>query len=362
MRTQIPASLANVPAAHLPAALAAHFARNGVSRGYRGRPHTPEAAVADALGSLKGVQAVVREVIQKVQARKAGATADPDPLQARAAKLAEWLPKNAAYQAHPTQWIYDRIGAGPNPYRAELISRRDAIHRAKAQAILDGGLDSAARAVLRNASGRWAGGDTVVQCSIGSPSATGDSRRAWSDNGKWSGLNAYYSLAVPADWSSRVGSIPGLPTAGGLLTLDAQPREPINGCPAWDATWARNGRGFDVVVERGVIALDGTRWLHGKTETAIRRLLAPPTPRKPADPAKTQAARWTRWERQHGAVLVTVDQHERAGNCREGTLQWAARHFDGRTSATVGELVTWLRADGTDQVDRVENAIRAAIR
>ncbi len=61
------------------------------------------------------------------------------------------------------------------------------------------------------------------------------------------------------------------------------------------------------------------------------------------------------WPTEWRKVRVTAADSRRAGNCETGTNDWAARHLDGVSSATVGQILDALAASG----DRTTLAIAA---
>jgi hypothetical protein len=163
-----------------------------------------------------------------------------------------------------------------------------------------------------------------------------------------------------------------LASAGGLLTLDAT----IEGSPdTWEATWARQGRGFEVVVERGFVARRGDNWLHSPSLEGIRRqekILAKPKAKADVDVQSMSMEEIGRRFGRRAIKIPAEGETTPAGNCRSGVLAWvernlkptaeawAARDPNPRTSATVAELVSWLLAGGQDQRGLVEREVRTA--
>lgn len=110
----------------------------------------------------------------------------------------------------------------------------------------------------------WAGGTHTISVGVGlapagqpgAPFCMGYAERAWSRNGKYSGNNSRHLFRVPANWRRAVLA-PGIARPGeGLLTLEAipLPDRARGGLRFWRAAVARQGRGFDLVLEWGIIA------------------------------------------------------------------------------------------------------------
>jgi hypothetical protein len=235
---------------------------------------------------------------------------------------------------------------------------------------------------FRNASGAYAGGDTLVgvtRCwpparpgfSAREPTATGAAARRWSVSGKWSGNDAEYDVRVSRHWLRDVYRR-GLAAVDGVFTLDlgAASAARVADADVFAGVFARQGRGFALEVERGGLAVDHEGAI---THLSIREMDALAAGgRKAAAVAKrvqaareARAARAVRDERTDlvrfldlhpevdTSVEVTVRDSVTAGNCLVGTSGWVARHFPGRTRATLRELLEVAHATG-DRVAYVE--------
>jgi hypothetical protein len=223
--------------------------------------------------------------------------------------------------------------------------------------------------LYRHASSSWAGGRTRNLITIGPESrAEGRTSRSWSANGKWSGTDLDRCVTVMPAWRRRVLAR-GLADLDGLLTTHAELIRATGAVEVYQAGWVRQGRGYDLHAETGVLAvhrnadgrIDCAYHATGDTEPdrAARGLarklkaLAVPTAERVAATAERtrrcqerQAAQLTRWvERlarwdldEVAEVEVTLTDSYRAGNCEPGTLQFRDRLFPGRESATIGEI------------------------
>lgn len=259
-----------------------------------------------------------------------------------------------------------RLGPRPGRYTEQADARR----LARVSAVLSDLLDQH----YRCAASSWAGGDTYNTITFGAPAARATADRVWSRNGKWSGHDCRRSVTVPTDWITAVHAR-GLAVCDGLVTLDARPLPAPTGTELYAAVWVRQGRGMEIRAERGWIARDvptGTTY-HGTTTdratlTGLRRKLTaqgvPPevrdarraeSARKRAERAAAQISRLVDRVRRHdlgalAGVEITPADSLRAGNCRPGTEEFAARYFPSRASVTIGELARAL-ADRPAAVD-----------
>jgi hypothetical protein len=185
----------------------------------------------------------------------------------------------------------------------------------------------------RQAQSTWAGGETRYKVSVGRPAAHGEGQRVWSSNGKWSGNDATLSITVSPLWLRTVHQT-GLAVVDGLFTLSAREIDAPDGYRAWDATWVVQGRGFDLRTEFGVIVRAASgETSHGRTLKSALGVLR----------RRTRAARVVALGDINPAdypdVMVTLADSRRAGNCPSGTADWVAKHFPGRTSAPVAEVL-----------------------
>lgn len=126
--------------------------------------------------------------------------------------------------------------------RDNLLSRT----RAAVTAAAEGGL-------YRISQSSWAGGEHTTHVRFGIPSASGESHRAWSRNGKWSGSDSEHTFVVPETWLADVQER-GLAVVGGMLTLAAEPVDDVDGVEIFRASWVKQGRGFDLNVVHGYLA------------------------------------------------------------------------------------------------------------
>lgn len=125
---------------------------------------------------------------------------------------------------------------------------------------------------------RWAGGehstDVVVVQTPTAGGARGDSSRAWSSNGKWSGTNSSHQITV--DWSwLRTVCTRGIATVDGMLTLSARTCDGLRDDEtAYTARWVQQGRGVSLQTRDGVIYRAGEEWMHAQTLQGARRVAA----------------------------------------------------------------------------------------
>jgi hypothetical protein len=211
---------------------------------------------------------------------------------------------------------------------------------------------------FRRATSGWAGGETFLNVKVGAPFASGESRKVWSRNGKWSGSNAHMSISVSPFWMQRVLQVPGLALAGGMLTTHAKLIEEN----LWEASWVKQGRGFDINSESGYIMKDGAEWYHAKTVQAVKQLKKRRegfAKRAEAGKRFGQVLREMTPEQiseKFGNLNITLRDSYRAGNCETGTMNFVNRYFPGRTEGAISEL---LSVGITDRF--VMSAVKAAI-
>lgn len=191
------------------------------------------------------------------------------------------------------------------------------------------------RELFRSASSRWAGGNTVYTVTIApEPFARGTSVKRWSSNGKWGGNDATLEVHFMPSWRRYVGSIPGLATAGGMLTTHVE--RVTDNC--WRASWVRQGRGFDLVVEHGYIAEWDGDFYHGKSEK-----LAIAIAKKRAIATKLSVGlkhlSSSQLVESYGDVAVSRTDSIAAGNCQSGTDNWIARYFPGSNASNVASIL-----------------------
>ena len=176
--------------------------------------------------------------------------------------------------------------------------------------------------------------------------------RVWSNNGKWSGLASTHRITIRASWRKNVESR-GIAVVDGLLTLDAKPAVDLplrDGEEVLEATWARQGRGTSLVVERGYLyrspgwsaltpALNPSDgWLHAPSLRAARAQASRRSDSTPTPSERTAAV--VRSARKRGEISrrAALRISKSCGLCRTGTLAWIETHFPGREAVPVEEV------------------------
>lgn len=88
----------------------------------------------------------------------------------------------------------------------------------------------------------------------------------------WSATEDHHELTVPRDWRIRVAKN-GLAIIKNKMTLNAKLIAEIGEIKLYEATWANQGRGFSVWVEKGFIIDDNGKKKHfGSIEDARRKM------------------------------------------------------------------------------------------
>lgn len=212
----------------------------------------------------------------------------------------------------------------------------------------------------RTPSGRWVGGEVDIDVHFAprwqDVFGGSDTFVTWHKRHAWQGRNLDVCLTVHEDWERTVES-EGIATAGGMLTLAAQ--RVSDG--VWHAKWLRQGRGFEVITEKGYIAraADGS-YAHAKTLDAALRLARQRVAQgreitQIYEHLKTLAP--AEIAERYGHIRVSVADSIRGGNCKSGTHHWIERYAGGRTKGTIDELLQIARAPGY----HVLRAIAAAV-
>jgi hypothetical protein len=142
----------------------------------------------------------------------------------------------------------------------------------------------------------------------------------------WAASEDHHLITVPIDWRLRVER-KGLASLGGMMTLDAHPLIPDGNVRIYAATWARQGRGFSVTVDRGYIALLDDEHFHAESAQAAikgvrRKLKAADAPvRGRVSPYDLSIEGFI--ARYKGRNLsVSVSDAEDSGSCDFGIRSW----------------------------------------
>lgn len=193
------------------------------------------------------------------------------------------------------------------------------------------------------------------------------------------GINSEHHLAVLANWGRAVYAR-GLAIVDGMLTMSAAKvrRSKVmpfpEGMEVFEAAWVRQGRGTGLKLQRGYIARDlqSGITIHVEPEVSHPSRCDFPSPAHRAEYVGRWQYTWAKWmpatiarrvrqADRHKAALanatpsaarllalfepddldkvVTTSHSVKAGNCISGTRDWVARHFPGRRSATIRELL-----------------------
>ena len=161
-------------------------------------------------------------------------------------------------------------------------------------------------------------------------------------------VDGLLTLALKVDSSCSVADVS---SAGSSYTY---PLEGQGGTarPAYHARWARQGRGFSVVIETGwIFWAPGRGWMHSKRKPAIAARLAA---RREVLPRET-------WVSLPEALeinpRVTLRAARRAGNCLPGCQDWAERHLHGSLKGLPAKVLHSIATAANDRVALVEAAI-----
>jgi hypothetical protein len=176
----------------------------------------------------------------------------------------------------------------------------------------------------------WAGGNHTTSWSIGdAPSASCDTEKAWSKNGKWSGSNTSAFLTVTRRAAIELNCNMII---GGLVTLDLE----RVGNREYKAVWAEQSRGHSLKIVEGWL-IRGYHVAGGTLENARKKAAK-------AREASLKSALETRAkkhiERNLNKIWVCFDDSIAAGNCSAGT-----NSVKKRIDSELGGDVCAVRAD-----------------
>jgi hypothetical protein len=142
----------------------------------------------------------------------------------------------------------------------------------------------------------------------------------------WTANEDHHLIVVPIDWRLRVER-KGLAALGGMLTLDAHPLLQDGQVVLYAATWARQGRGYEVKVDRGYIAmLDGEHFHADSAQAAIKGVLR--KVKAAGLPARTITSPYAltvdafigRYSGRN--MTVSVSDAKESGSCDYGIRSW----------------------------------------
>ena len=142
----------------------------------------------------------------------------------------------------------------------------------------------------------------------------------------WVASEDHHLITVPADWRLRVER-KGLASLGGLMTLDAHSLIPDGDVHIYAATWARQGRGFSVSVDRGYIALLSGEHFHAESaEAAIkgvrRKVKSTDAPTRCSVSPYALSVEGFIARYQGRNLSVSVSDAEDSGSCDFGIRSW----------------------------------------
>jgi hypothetical protein len=188
---------------------------------------------------------------------------------------------------------------------------------------------------FRTSQSSWAGGKHTTTWKIADhPYCAGESSRAWSRNGKWSGSNSSATIQFTL---RALSFFPTGRTRDGSIVLDAEPIEPNIFrvvCPV-------QARGFDLNMKEF--------WLIKGFHSAKKSLAAA---KKEVDGARKKSIESLLRKRaqkiEAKRIWVSMDDSLAAGNCQSQTESFAKKVFEkigGEVGAIRGDYLLELRND-----------------
>jgi len=131
-------------------------------------------------------------------------------------------------------------------------------------------------------------------------------------------------LTIPATWR-RCVQAQGIALLGGLLTLDATPVSDANGVRIFSASWMAQGRGYDLSVVRGFIAVGQGENYHASTPQKAASGLAKKLRQAARAAGVTDELSNTALARMVDAqpsLFVTLNDAKTVGACDHGIQNW----------------------------------------
>jgi len=181
----------------------------------------------------------------------------------------------------------------------------------------------------------------------------------------WVANEDHHRITVPNDWRLRVER-KGLANLDGMLTLDAHPLMSDGDVQVYAATWARQGRGYNVHVDHGYIAVLGREHFHADSlEAAIKGVvrkekLAGAPERSVFSPYKSSVEAFVKRYASHN-LTVSVSDAKESGSCDFGIRSWCdyvGLDYD-QSDATMAQVLEGFRMRPQEEVRRaVVHAVR----
>lgn len=147
----------------------------------------------------------------------------------------------------------------------------------------------------------------------------------------WQASEDHHRVTVPMDWRTRILKR-GLATLGGMLTLTAEQMVSHGGVELFQATWVEQGRGYQVNVRQGTIALlddesfhaeDAQKAIDGVLRKVKRAGGGPRGANRSAYELTTEEL--IRRYQRYGDLDVIAQDAYSAGACEFGVRSWCER-------------------------------------
>lgn len=202
--------------------------------------------------------------------------------------------------------LYAR-GAKNRMFRETKAQRQEALRQHRADRFLSA-INEYPYAVAQSS---WAGGEHTTTWFISDrPSASCETQRAWSKNGKWSGNNTVAGIHCT---QRAVSILRGHMVIGGLITLDLEPTDRPR---EYRAVWVEQGRGYSLKIVRGFL-IRGDH-VAGDDIAKARKKAAKARADQLAEAIEKRANR-NQIRRDYRSVFVSVEDSLASGNCDAGT-------------------------------------------
>lgn len=249
----------------------------------------------------------------------------------------------AAYEKAERRYALKQLPGDPLAL-CNVESRLEKLRRLRGPSV--GEIEAALFDNYRTSESRWAGGEnylTVKFTSVSDVFAAGNSHRAWSRNGKWSGTNASFQLGI--SWRHDLTLV-----VDGLLNLYSRH---VQG-NLYEAVWVKQGRGFSLEAVEGFIAKHGSISYHAATAEAAKAGLM-----RKRRAAKKAALSKVAFKAVADQLVISKADALQAGMCESGIASFCNRHeLDDSQSYKASEILAL--AEESDHYDAVVTIIQTA--
>jgi len=155
--------------------------------------------------------------------------------------------------------------------------------------------------------------------------------------GRYPETTHYNTITVPSNWRLRVDKL-GISNLGNMFTLDAFPCETKGDFKLYSAMWISQGRGYNLNVHKGFIAVKDNESCHALTSSSaisgLKRKLSLTKEEKLAMGLKLINSSLSKKVKQNNHLYVTLQDAYTVGSCDSGIRSWCnhvgLNYYDGK--------------------------------